>query len=234
MPRVKYSPADAVYCANFILRMHTLHTWGFSSIQTYDKVGSCFLPLSPAEGQCVGWLIACHRAPKCFKVTARLLCAPDGQARCSSEESAQAPLPGDRVKVATRVAAAGQVIKDMVELVLCSTDAEASNMGLFFQHSLTTVARWRVRSCPPKFSAQSCCTPGGRCWTLFFVLLPAQHRARQARRARPCTVPYRLRIAIPHCAPGIPSSSQRGLRCLPAQTCHVSSAVGRSCADGSL
>ena len=35
----------------------------------------------------------------------------------------------------------------MVELVLCSTDAEAANLGLFLQHTLSLMAHWRVR-CP--------------------------------------------------------------------------------------
>lgn len=34
----------------------------------------------------------------------------------------------------------------MVELVLCSTDAEAANLGLFLQHTLGLMAHWRVRS----------------------------------------------------------------------------------------
>lgn len=38
MPRVKHSAADAVFCAKFIHRLHTLDTWGFSSVQIYDKV----------------------------------------------------------------------------------------------------------------------------------------------------------------------------------------------------
>lgn len=38
MPRVKYSAADAMYCAKFIKCMHEMHTPGFSSIQCYDKV----------------------------------------------------------------------------------------------------------------------------------------------------------------------------------------------------
>jgi len=38
MPRVKHSASDAVFCATFIHRMHTLNTFGFSSIQCYDKV----------------------------------------------------------------------------------------------------------------------------------------------------------------------------------------------------
>lgn len=35
---MKHSAADAVYCAKFIHRLHTLNTWGFSSIQVFDKV----------------------------------------------------------------------------------------------------------------------------------------------------------------------------------------------------
>lgn len=38
IPRVKYSGADAMYCAKFIKCMHEMHTAGFSSIQCYDKV----------------------------------------------------------------------------------------------------------------------------------------------------------------------------------------------------
>lgn len=38
-----------------------------------------------------------------------------------------------------------QVLKDMAELVLCCTDAEASNLGLFLQHTLSLMAHWRVR-----------------------------------------------------------------------------------------
>ncbi len=38
-----------------------------------------------------------------------------------------------------------QVIKDMVGLVLCSTDAEANNLGIFLEHALNLMARWRVR-----------------------------------------------------------------------------------------
>lgn len=38
MPRVKTSASDAVFCEAFLHRMHTLSTWGFSSIQVYDKV----------------------------------------------------------------------------------------------------------------------------------------------------------------------------------------------------
>jgi Transcription factor/nuclear export subunit protein 2 len=38
MPRLKHSAADAVFCAKFIHRLHTLNAWGFPSIQIYDKV----------------------------------------------------------------------------------------------------------------------------------------------------------------------------------------------------
>jgi Transcription factor/nuclear export subunit protein 2 len=38
MPRLKHSAADAMFCANFIHRLHTLNAWGFPSIQIYDKV----------------------------------------------------------------------------------------------------------------------------------------------------------------------------------------------------
>lgn len=42
----------------------------------------------------------------------------------------------------------------MVELVLCSTDAEAANLGLFLQHTLSLMAHWRVRNrpCIPKIN----------------------------------------------------------------------------------
>lgn len=40
MPRLKHSAADAMFCAKFIHRLHTLNAWGFPSIQIYDKVRS--------------------------------------------------------------------------------------------------------------------------------------------------------------------------------------------------
>lgn len=45
MPRLKHSAADAMFCAKFIHRLHTLNAWGFPSIQIYDKVGFRLCPV---------------------------------------------------------------------------------------------------------------------------------------------------------------------------------------------
>ncbi len=55
------------------------------------------------------------------------------------------------------------MIKDMVDLVLCSTDAEAANLGIFLQHTLATVSRWRVRTCSGLPSVPPVCQRGACC-----------------------------------------------------------------------
>jgi len=101
MPRVKYSAADAMYCAKFIKCMHEMHTPGFSSIQCYDKV-----------------------------------------------------------------------IKDMVALVLCSTDAEANNLGIFLQHTMTLMSHWRED--PKVYEAECSSSP---CFGINFTRLEDNKRA---------------------------------------------------------
>lgn len=72
-------------------------------------------------------------------------------APCSTYTEAATQFSGGRSPNQTRTTQHGdgaslQVIKDMVELVLCSTDAEAANLGIFLQHTLSLMARWRVRA----------------------------------------------------------------------------------------
>lgn len=73
--------------------------------------------------------------------------------RTCSPAAVQSLLHGGGGRQAASGWVAVQVIKDMVALVLCSTDAEANNLGIFLQHTMTLMSHWRV--CPPPSDAPS-------------------------------------------------------------------------------
>lgn len=57
-----------------------------------------------------------------------------------------------------------QIMKDMVKLVLCSTDSEATNIGIFLQHALSRIARWRVHFCSVQLRFSSRIDGDGHGW----------------------------------------------------------------------
>ena len=68
------------------------------------------------------------------------------------------------------VSASSQVLSELVEIVQCSTDREAINVGIWMHETLSLLARWRVRlpptaligpsagqNAPPRQSLESAC-----------------------------------------------------------------------------